>query len=79
MTQPLRFRIQEWFADRYSWAQYPAQRSVARRTRPPVWQFENAMSPLDRISLVLISILAILIGALVLGMLALGVYLIFPR
>ncbi|MFC4526420.1 hypothetical protein ISN76_12890 [Dyella halodurans] len=79
MTQPLRFRIQEWFADRYSWAQYPAQRSVARRARPPAWQFENVMSPLNRISLVLISVLALLIGFFVLGLLALGIYLFFPR
>ena len=76
MTQPLRFRIQEWFADRYSWVQYPAQRSVARRARPPMWQFENQMSWLDRISLVLISLVAVLIGCLVLGLLGLGVYLI---
>jgi len=74
--QPLRFRIQEWFADRYSWVQYPAQRSIARRARSPVWQFENAMSPLNRISLVLVSLLAVLIGALMLGLFGLGIYLI---
>jgi len=78
MTLPLRFRIQEWFADRVSWVQYPSQRSVTR-ARPSFWQFKHAMSPLDRISLVLISVLAILIGLFVLGLLALGIYLIIPR
>jgi hypothetical protein len=79
MTLPLRFRIQEWLADRFSWVQYPAQRSVAGHARPLLWQFENTMSPLSRISLVLISLLAILIGLFVLGLLALGIYLIVPR
>jgi hypothetical protein len=44
MKRSLRFRAQEWLADRVSWVQYPGVQAVGQKRRPfwtypmPVWQ-----------------------------------------
>jgi hypothetical protein len=68
----LRHRIQEWFADRVSWVQYPDIRNLQRQAV----RFKHSMPWEKRVGLALFGFVALLFSLAVLGALALGIHLV---
>jgi hypothetical protein len=76
MSIPVRYRVQEWLADRYTWAQYPAQRHSASPRSGARFKFKYQMSWLDRFSLLVMSLIGLLIGVALLALICIGIYII---
>lgn len=75
----LRYKIQEWLADRVSWVQYPNLRPADGFTRAASrsgYGFKEPMPPFKRLALLLGGSLLVLVGLAVLGALFFALYLI---
>ncbi|NMM21846.1 MAG: hypothetical protein HHJ15_18155 [Rhodoferax sp.] len=68
----LKYRIQEWFADRVSWVQYPDIRNLQHQTL----RFKHSMPWENRVGLALFGFVALAFSLAILGVLALGIYLV---
>ena len=69
----LRYRIQDWLADRVDWVQYPDIRRGAMDQRSKL-MFANRMSFGQRIDLLLISLFILFVGTLALGAIGIVIY-----
>ncbi|MBB5189605.1 hypothetical protein HNQ50_000315 [Silvimonas terrae] len=65
-TIPLRYRFQEWLADKTGWVQYPRQMHIPRQPIERL-RFKYQMPLLQRIAILQLSILGLFIGLFFLG------------
>jgi hypothetical protein len=69
------FRVREWLADRYRWAQYPRQRFIPKQAPPPF--FQHQMPLYLRFGLIVFSLPALIVAAIALAFVGLLFWAIF--